>query len=144
MKRLAFLAAPMLALAFAAAISAQSPTPAGAGRRAAPAAVASPAATRPAAPAPPPQLFEKYCFECHAGAKPEANLSLEELVKLTARDSVGPYASTWEFVADRIESEEMPPAEASAFPTPAERKAAAGWIRDSVKTYENAHAGEPG
>ena len=38
----------------------------------------------------------------------------------------------------------MPPLDADAQPSDAERASAAAWIRSSLKTYETEHAGEPG
>ncbi len=44
-----------------------------------------------------------------------------------------------------LESGKMPPPEeATLFPTDDERKAAVGWIRTSLKNYEDKHAGDPG
>jgi hypothetical protein len=94
-----------------------------------------------AAAAAPDGLFQKYCFECHGTYKPEAGLSLERLL---ASGSLGPHSEQWEKVADALESEMMPPVDASAFPTTAERRATAEWIRASLKSYADAHAGEPG
>jgi mono/diheme cytochrome c family protein len=92
-------------------------------------------AARPAA------VFQKYCFECHGNKEPEAGLSLEQLV---AKSSVGVDADDWEKVAEMLESAEMPPKDAKVFPTDAERKTAATWVRSSLKAYATEHAGEPG
>ncbi len=44
-----------------------------------------------------------------------------------------------------LESGKMPPPdEATLFPTDDERKSAVGWIRASLKNYEDKHAGDPG
>ncbi|MEO5960790.1 MAG: DUF1587 domain-containing protein, partial [Opitutaceae bacterium] len=88
-----------------------------------------------------PQVFQKYCFECHGGAKPEAGLSLERLV---AQPSVGPHADDWDKVAEMLETGDMPPSDATLLPTAAERTAAVAWVRTTLKSYERAHAGEPG
>ena len=127
--------------------AAQSPAPATAPapRAATPARPATPtASTRPpAAPAQtaPPAAFQKYCFECHGTFKPEAGLSIETLLK---QPSVGLHLEQWEKVAEMLETKQMPPDEATAFPTDAEYAAAANWVRSSLKAYEVAHAGEPG
>ena len=89
----------------------------------------------------PPAAFKKYCFECHGDAKPEGNFSLERLMR---QPSVGPHAEAWEKVVEMLESTDMPPAEASQFPTSAERAAATAWVRGALKTYETEHGGEPG
>jgi mono/diheme cytochrome c family protein len=101
----------------------------------------APPARRVAAPAAPPSIFQKYCFECHGLTKPEADLSIEKLVQ---RNSVGPDAADWERVVEMLEQGVMPPLEASKFPTDEERANAIGWIRTSLKVYETEHAGEPG
>jgi mono/diheme cytochrome c family protein len=101
----------------------------------------APPARRAAAPAAPPSIFQKYCFECHGLTKPEADLSIEKLVQ---RNAVGPDAADWERVVEMLEQGVMPPLEASKFPTDEERANAIGWIRTSLKVYETEHAGEPG
>lgn len=86
------------------------------------------------------QVFQKYCLECHGAYKPEANLSIERLLA----GELGPQSEHWEKIADAIETEVMPPVEASEFPSASERRAAAAWIRESLNAYADAHAGEPG
>ncbi len=103
---------------------------------------AEPMSSRRAAVAPaPPQTFEKYCFECHGTKKPEAGLSIATLVE---RFSIGTDADHWEKVAEMLEAGMMPPLDADAHPSDAERASAAAWIRTSLKAYETEHAGEPG
>lgn len=96
-------------------------------------------APRPAAI--PPATFQKYCFECHGTKKPEAGLSIEKLV---AGFSIGEHWQQWEKVREMLETGMMPPIEADEQPTDSERAATASWIRDSLKAYEEDHAGEPG
>ena len=43
-----------------------------------------------------------------------------------------------------LETRQMPPDDAEAFPDDDERTAAAAWIRTSLRDYEAAHGGEPG
>ena len=88
-----------------------------------------------------PPLFQTYCFECHGLKKPEADLSLQ---RLSAQPEFGADAESWEKIAEMIETAEMPPKEARKFPTDAERKTAAAWVRSSLKSYADAYAGEPG
>jgi hypothetical protein len=121
-------------------LSAQSPAFAPRRSATAPARTASaPPKTRPSAT--PPSTFQQYCFECHGTRKPEAGLSLEKLVR---QFSIGDQWQEWEKVADMLETGMMPPLDADAHPSDAERTATAAWIRDSLKTYEADHAGEPG
>jgi hypothetical protein len=122
-------------LTFAVVVSAQGPAPA---RRAAP--PTTPVAATTATP-PAPDTFEKYCFECHGTYKPEAGLSIERLLQ---QPSVGEHFETWAKVAEMLETEMMPPVEATDFPSDAERTSAAHWIRSTLAAYEAAHAGEPG
>jgi mono/diheme cytochrome c family protein len=96
---------------------------------------------RATAPAAPPSTFQKYCFECHGTKKPEANLSIETLVR---QPSIGTQSNDWERMAEMLESGMMPPLEATEQPTDAERAAAAGWIRSALKAYETEFAGDPG
>jgi hypothetical protein len=113
-------------------------------RGAAPSAGASPAdspETAATAPADPRLTFERYCFECHGTYKPEANLSIERLL---AEGELGPESEHWEKIADAIESEVMPPVEATNFPSAGERAAAASWVRGALNRYAELHAGEPG
>ena len=98
------------------------------------------AARRRVAPAPPPQTFQKYCFECHGEKKPEAGLSIAKLVEGL---SIGADADNWEKMAEMLDGGMMPPLDAEQ-PTDAERAAAAAWIRSSLKAYETEHAGAPG
>lgn len=58
--------------------------------------------------------------------------------------SVGPFADKWSSIADILETEDMPPADADKQPTDAERNEATKWVRGSLKSYELAHGGEPG
>ncbi len=133
MKRLAFGVVVLFGLA--AILSAQGgvsrsrtadvPAPAGAG-------TATPAAA---------QTFQKYCVECHGTFKPEGNFSIERLL---AAGAPGVHSEEWEKVADALESEIMPPVEATEFPSDSERVATAAWIRGALKAYADVHAGEPG
>ena len=95
-------------------------------------------------PAPAPDVFKDYCFECHGTDKPKGDISLERLVGDPTPTSVGANWQDWEKIVDVLETGRMPPDEATLFPTDTERKTAATWIRASLKSYEDAHAGEPG
>lgn len=97
--------------------------------------------TREAALGSAPEVLKRYCFECHGESKPEGNFSLERLVR---QPSVGPHAEEWDKVVSMLESGDMPPSDAQRFPAKSERAAAISSIRKAVKSYETAHAGEPG
>ena len=100
-----------------------------------------PPSATPRVSASPPAAFQKYCYECHGRTKPEGGLSIATLVD---RFSIGAHWQQWEKVAEMLETGMMPPLEADEQPTDAERSATAGWIRQSLASYERAHAGEPG
>ena len=74
----------------------------------------------------------------------EADLSIEQLVKTATSVSVGERYADWERVIEMLESELMPPSEASIFPEAAERAAALTWIRGALRNYEEKYAGAPG
>ncbi len=123
-----------VAWALAALVTAQTPS------------LQAPAPPRAATPAAStvPRIFETYCFECHGATGFEGEISIEQLVARTASSSVGAQAGDWERVIEMLDSQLMPPTEATHFPTDAERASALAWIRTSLKAYEDAHAGEPG
>ena len=109
-----------------------------------PAQAAAPQKTRATSPPPRPaahQMFEKNCLPCHGAVKPEAGLSIVNLMKDSAVDT---NARDWENIADMLEKGKMPPPEAIAFPSDEERAAAVSWIRTSLKDFAEAHAGDPG
>ncbi len=86
-------------------------------------------------------VFQKYCFECHGGAKAKGGLSLEKLV---AQPSVGLDSDAWDKVIEALESHDMPPDDAERLPTDAERNVAVKAVRSAQKSYLADHAGEPG
>jgi mono/diheme cytochrome c family protein len=69
-------------------------------------------------------LLAKYCFGCHGGAKPKAELNLESF-----RDEASALKSrrTWKKVYDILHADEMPPADKPQ-PTPAERERITDWV----------------
>jgi len=148
MKRLGFCAVLLFGLASFAVMSAQPPstrrmssqTPA----PTSPAPRIAMAASHAPAPSAPPQVFQDYCFECHGTDQPKGDLSIERLLAQPSSESVGANWQDWEKVAEMLEKGSMPPKEATLFPSDAERAAATGWIRTSLKAYEDAHAGDPG
>jgi hypothetical protein len=68
-------------------------------------------------------LLARYCFGCHGGAKPKADLDLESF-----RDEASVLKSrrTWKKVHDMLHSDEMPPKEKPQ-PTAAEREKLTDW-----------------
>jgi mono/diheme cytochrome c family protein len=149
MKRLGLCALAVWALVSV--LSAQSGKAPAAGEAARPAAdarpkpVASHAAARAAAADAPAAVFEKYCSECHSGARPKANLDIEKLTERMSSTAVGEKADTWDDVLGMLESRDMPPPDdAEAFPTDKERASAVAWIKGALAQFETEHGGEPG
>jgi hypothetical protein len=85
--------------------------------------------------------LKKYCLGCHGSAKQEGKLDL------SGYSSVATVAGNYQLsslVLGRLEAEEMPPEDAPARPTAAERQAIVAWIKD-VHAFEAArNAGDPG
>ncbi len=89
----------------------------------------------------PPAFFKKYCLECHDATKAKGEINLEHLLN---QPSVGPHSDAWDKIVAMIDTREMPPTDAAELPTDTERQAAMATVRRALKTYETAHAGEPG
>jgi hypothetical protein len=86
-------------------------------------------------------FLKNYCYECHAGSKPEASLDLSAYASMT--EVVGDHPR-WAQVLEKLRGEEMPPLNAEQHPSAAERKAIVSWI-SSMRTHEmRKHAGDPG
>jgi mono/diheme cytochrome c family protein len=90
------------------------------------------------------QTFTQYCVECHRGARPKGGVSLERLITRMSPVAVGEQAETWEKVVEMLETRQMPPDDAEAFPNDRERAAAAAWIRASLGAYDAEYGGDPG
>ena len=91
------------------------------------------------------QVFERYCSDCHTGARAKANIDFDKLTERMTPTGVGEQADIWDDVALMLESRDMPPPEdADAFPSDAQRAEAVAWIRAAFGEYDAQHAGEPG
>src|SRR6188508_1451364 len=89
--------------------------------------------------------FEKYCSDCHTGARAKGNIDFDRLTERMSATGVADKADTWEDVAHMLESRDMPPPDdADDFPTDAERAATVAWIRTSLDEYDAKYAGDPG
>jgi hypothetical protein len=73
-------------------------------------------------------FLRKHCLDCHAGDKPEGEVSLDTF-KDAAAVSADP--KTWQRVIAMLESGAMPPDD-SEQPTMAERKQVIGWIERTI------------
>lgn len=74
-------------------------------------------------------LITKYCLDCHTGEEAEAGLSLE---KYTTRSSILKQREAWEKIVQRIQIQSMPPKDAGALPTDAEREAILEWFDEAL------------
>ncbi len=85
-------------------------------------------------------FLDTYCLECHSGRKSEAELDLSTLTSLAATMK----EPRWGLMLDMLESEDMPAADADAFPTPESRGQVVSWFRDLRAREIARHAGDPG
>lgn len=86
-------------------------------------------------------LLQTYCIGCHGEDKPEAGLNLNSYSSVQAVVNDG---RRWNLVLDRLKSQKMPPVDAPAHPSAAERDQAVQWfsaLRD-FETVQNAN--DPG
>jgi hypothetical protein len=86
-------------------------------------------------------FLKNYCLACHSGKKPKAKLDLSSY---TSTAAVAKNERLWEHVLERLEGEEMPPAEAPRQPTPHERRAVIEWIQELREQEAQRNAGDPG
>jgi hypothetical protein len=89
--------------------------------------------------------FEKYCSDCHTGARSKGGIDFDKLTERMTSNAVGEKADLWDDVALMLESRDMPPPDdADDFPTDAERAATVAWVRSALGEFDAQHAGEPG
>ena len=90
---------------------------------------------------PPTPMLRQYCFGCHGKASQAAGINLEQLTD--PKSIPGEHYQKWRKIAAVLDEKRMPPAK---MPQPAEdaRTQATSWIRTSLKTYIDQHAGDPG
>jgi hypothetical protein len=86
-------------------------------------------------------FLARYCIECHSKAAPEADLDLESYLSFAdaAKDSI-----RWGVILERLESKEMPPAEATARPTDEARQRVIEWFRAARDEEARRNEGDPG
>ncbi|HJT32240.1 MAG TPA: DUF1592 domain-containing protein [Pirellulales bacterium] len=109
---------------------------------------------RAAEPATPPEaqfvavvqsFLKTYCIDCHGKEQPEAMLDLSGFVFQPAEQGYSAQGyRTWQLLLERIESQEMPPDDASQKPTGQERLAAVEQIRAMLDSETRRNAGDPG
>ncbi len=82
-------------------------------------------------------FLAKYCYGCHQGRDAEASLTLDNISgELAAGQSLG----KWKAVLERLESGEMPPAEAKQ-PSKSEQTRIVQWILENLRRGELTHGG---
>ena len=86
-------------------------------------------------------FIQQYCIECHSKATPEADLDLESYLSYSdaAKDSI-----RWGVILEKLESKEMPPAEATAKPTDEARHQVIEWFRTARDEEARRNEGDPG
>jgi len=85
-------------------------------------------------------LLVRYCHECHARDRIEAELNLAEFRTL---DHVLRHAETWQKIREMLDTDQMPPKDARQ-PSDADRKRLQSWVRDLLVREAAARAGDPG
>ena len=101
----------------------------------------TPAAPDPAAAS---AILGEFCVDCHGKGKPKGGVSVARLLDQPTPDGVAAGWEHWLAIADRLETRQMPPEDADAFPTDVQRAEAVSWIRAAFDSYDAQHAGEPG
>jgi mono/diheme cytochrome c family protein len=86
-------------------------------------------------------FLKKYCLDCHGVEQQEGMLNLGAFVSVA---DIAKSYQVWTIVAQRLEAEEMPPAEAAIHPTTKERAATVKWIKAFHRFEAAANAGDPG
>ncbi|MEX2174882.1 MAG: DUF1592 domain-containing protein [Pirellulaceae bacterium] len=86
-------------------------------------------------------FLQTYCHACHSAEKTEAEL---DLAQYASPAHIARGHDTWAVVIERLEAGEMPPEDAEAQPSAAERQAAIDWIRALRRREAERNAGDPG
>jgi mono/diheme cytochrome c family protein len=83
-------------------------------------------------------LLKQHCVECHGGAKPKADLALDQLTPDFAAN-----AETWKGVLDRIADGSMPPKERPR-PSADDQKTVVKWVAAGLANYQKQRAAADG
>jgi hypothetical protein len=86
-------------------------------------------------------FLRQYCFICHNAEKQEGKLDLSGATTVAA---IVEHHGVWEIVLQRLEANEMPPAEAQPQPTSEERQSVIRWLRDLQTQEATRNSGDPG
>ncbi|HVT91031.1 MAG TPA: DUF1592 domain-containing protein [Tepidisphaeraceae bacterium] len=79
-------------------------------------------------------LLQKYCYQCHSGAKPKADLSLSSFKTI---ESIFQHREQWELVAQNVRTHDMPPEESRLQPTQAEREIIVDWVDQQLHQHDS-------
>ncbi|MEO8051105.1 MAG: DUF1592 domain-containing protein [Acidobacteriota bacterium] len=82
----------------------------------------------------------QYCFACHSGATPTAQLDLKSYSNL---DAVVRDYPRWAMVLEKLSAQEMPP-KAMPQPSAADRQRVIDWIQAMRSIESHKNAGDPG
>lgn len=85
-------------------------------------------------------FIKTYCTDCHSGENPEAELDLGSATLA----SVTKDPARWHQILERVESGEMPPADAQAWPTEDQRRLVVDWLGAMHDFQVQRNAGDPG
>ena len=85
-------------------------------------------------------FLKDNCFSCHGPEKPKGKLDLSGYTSVA---SVVKDHKVWGLVRERVEAEEMPPAEARRQPKAEDRRAFVGWIEAPARSRGQAECGRP-
>ncbi|HUE71284.1 MAG TPA: DUF1587 domain-containing protein [Pirellulaceae bacterium] len=99
-------------------------------------------ATHSSAAAPPRQLIQTFCADCHSADSQEAELDLVSLV--STRDALRQDFKRLDRIRRVIESGEMPPRDADPQPTEDERRQLVAWLKLEIAAVANAERDDPG
>jgi mono/diheme cytochrome c family protein len=86
-------------------------------------------------------FLKNNCLGCHGPEKPKGKLDLSAY---TSVSSIVSDHRVWVLVRERLEADEMPPAEARRQPTPDERRVVVEWIAAVLDREARRNAGDPG
>lgn len=86
-------------------------------------------------------LMAKYCYECHGGAKTEADLSL---VEFKNPQQILKERKRWNVLLQKVETGAMPSDEAKLQPTKEERKALVDWLAATLTDLDCSGSPDPG
>ncbi|MEZ6059396.1 MAG: DUF1592 domain-containing protein [Planctomycetaceae bacterium] len=86
-------------------------------------------------------FLANHCIDCHGADDPQAKLDLS---RFRTVNSVSEAHQTWQEIIERLEADEMPPAEIDHRPTSEQRREIIDWITAAREFEAARHAGDPG